>query len=75
MNPTKIKFNATEDVREFVNAASKCDFDIDLTYGRITVDAKSPMGIMGMDLTQEVTVVCHGEDKEFEQALKKWAVD
>ena len=25
----KIRLNATEDVKEFVQAASKCDFDID----------------------------------------------
>ena len=28
----QIKLNATEEVKEFVNAASKCDFDIDIFY-------------------------------------------
>lgn len=30
----KIRLNATEDVKEFVKAASKCDFDVDISYNR-----------------------------------------
>ena len=30
MSQSKIKLNATEEVQEFVNAASRCDFDIDV---------------------------------------------
>ena len=70
----KIRFSQPEDVREFVDAASKCNFDIDISYGRITVDAKSIMGILGMDLAHALTVKCHGEDQEFRNTLKKWAV-
>ena len=29
MNKMKIRLNATADVREFVRAAEKCDFDVD----------------------------------------------
>ncbi len=70
----KIKLNAPEDVKEFVKAASKCDFDIDISYNRVLVDAKSILGIFSMDLTRILTVHCHGEDKEFDQTLKKFAV-
>ena len=35
MKEHQIMLNATEDVKEFVNAASKCDFDIDISYNRI----------------------------------------
>ena len=31
----KIKLTAKEDVKEFVNEASKCDFDIDIFYNKI----------------------------------------
>ena len=41
MKEHQIMLNATEDVKEFVNAASKCDFDIDISYNRIIIDAKS----------------------------------
>ena len=65
MTQSKIKLNAAEDVQEFVNAASKCDFDIDIYYNRFLIDAKSILGILSMDLTKVLTVDCHGENKEF----------
>ncbi|MDO4272450.1 MAG: HPr family phosphocarrier protein [Eubacteriales bacterium] len=69
----KIKLNAAEDVKEFVTAASKCDFDIDICYNRIMVDAKSILGILSMDLSRILTVNCHGESREFDRTLKKFA--
>ena len=37
----KIRLNATEDVKEFVQAASKCDFDVDISYNRVINVAKA----------------------------------
>lgn len=70
----KIKLSAPEDVKEFVKAANKCDFDIDISYNRVLVDAKSILGIFSMDLTHILTVHCHGESQEFNQAIQKFAV-
>ena len=70
----QIRLNATEDVKEFVNEATKCDFDIDIYYNRFLIDAKSILGILSMDLTKVLTVDCHGESKEFERTLQKFAV-
>ena len=39
-----------ETVQDFVSEASKCDFDVDLGYNRIVVDAKSIMGVFSLDL-------------------------
>ena len=74
MTQSKIKLNATEEVQEFVNAATKCDFDIDIYYNRFLIDAKSILGILSMDLTKVLTVECHGESKDFDRTLKKFAV-
>lgn len=74
MFQSKIKLNAAEDVQEFVKAASKCDFDIDIYYNRIMIDAKSILGILSMDLTKVLTVDCHGESSEFNRTLRKFAV-
>ena len=63
-----------DDVKAFVNAATKCDFDIDIYYNRFLIDAKSILGILSMDLTKVLTVECHGESKEFDRTLKKFAV-
>ncbi|MDD3220728.1 MAG: HPr family phosphocarrier protein [Lachnospiraceae bacterium] len=74
MAAQKIKLSATEEVQEFVQVASKCDFDIDIFYNRIIIDAKSILGILSMDLTKELTVQYGGQNPEFEHALKKFAI-
>ena len=70
----KIRLNETADVKEFVQAASKCDFDVDISYNRVIIDAKSILGVLSMDLTRVLTVQCHGESKEFNRILQKFAV-
>lgn len=74
MSQSKIKLNATEEVQEFVNAATRCDFDVDVYYNRFLIDAKSILGVLSLDLTKILTVDCHGESKEFNRTLKKFAV-
>ena len=74
MQETKIKLNATEDVKEFVQEAGKCDFDVDIYYNRILIDAKSILGVLSMDLNQILTVKCHGENGEFNRVLAKFAI-
>lgn len=70
----QIKLNAPEDVKEFVNAAAKCNFDIDIFYNRIIVDAKSFLGVLSMDLSKALTVSCMGYDPMFEKTLMKYAI-
>lgn len=74
ISQSKIKLNATEDVQEFVKAASRCDFDVDVYYNRILIDAKSILGVLSLDLTKVLTVDCHGENQEFNRTLQKFAV-
>ena len=74
MMECQIKLTETEDVREFVAAATKCDFDIDIFYNRVTIDAKSILGILSMDLTRVLTVKCYGEDEDFLNSIRKFAV-
>ena len=69
----QIRLNATEDVKEFVNEATKCEFDIDISYNRIIIDAKSLLGILSMDLTRELTVRCDGESQRFNKVMEKFA--
>ena len=70
----QIRLNAAEDVKEFVNAANKCYFDIDIFYNRIIIDAKSILGILSMDLTRELTVKYYGENPGFNAVIAKFAV-
>ena len=59
MREKKIRLAAAEDVREFVRAAEGCDFDVDISYNRFIVDAKSILG---------------GQNREFENLLQKFAI-
>ena len=73
MKETRIRLNM-DDVHDFVKAATKCDFDIDVRYNRFLVDAKSILGVLSMDLTRELTVRCYGESKRFNEVMAKFAV-
>jgi phosphotransferase system HPr-like phosphotransfer protein len=56
-------------VQDFVNEATKCDFDVDIYYNRYVVDAKSILGVFGLDLTKTLTVEYNGSNQQFEQYL------
>jgi len=70
----KIRLNAVNDVREFVRAAEKCEYDVDVFYNRMVIDAKSILGVMSMDLTKPLTVKYSQEDRSLESVLNKFAV-
>ena len=74
MKQKKIRLTTINDAMEFVKRASRCDFDIDVNYNRVLVDAKSILGVMGMDLNHILTVKCYGESPEFENFLQRYAV-
>ncbi len=63
-----------EEVKDFVTKASECDFDIDVSYNHLTVDAKSILGVFSMDLRQILTVTCNGFSAEFDRYLDRYAV-
>ncbi len=62
-------------VNDFVKAATKCDFDVDIYYNRYVVDAKSILGVFGLDLTKELTVEYRGYNQGFEQFLNGHACE
>ena len=62
MKERKIKLPEVSDAKRFVSAASRCDFDIDVFYNSIIIDAKSLLGVLSMDLTRELTVKYGGEN-------------
>ena len=62
------------DVPAFVKAATACDFEVEVFYGRYIVDAKSLLGVFSLDLRQVLTVRLHGSDRDFEAMLRGFAV-
>jgi phosphotransferase system HPr-like phosphotransfer protein len=59
---------------EFVQAADRCNFDIDIFYNRVIIDAKSILGVLSLDLSQNLTVRYAGVDENFENVLNKFQV-
>ncbi len=51
--------------QSFVTEASRCDFDVDVFYNRFTIDAKSILGVLSLDLARVLTVQMNGENEEF----------
>lgn len=74
-NKFKVVFNNINEIKEFVNAVSKCSQEMDLKRGRFTVDAKSIMGIMNLGIQNEINLIVYGELSELEkEAIQPYAV-
>lgn len=69
MKQKRIMLPTLEDAREFVAEATKCDFDIDVFYNRVIIDAKSILGVLSLDLKRVLTVEFNGDNEEFEAYL------
>lgn len=64
----KVKISTINDVKKFVNAVAKFDFDVDLISGRYAIDAKSIMGIFSIDLSKELIMKAHTDDADLVKA-------
>ena len=63
-----------DNVQHFVDVASKCDFDIDISYNRYVVDAKSFLGVYGLNFNHPLKVSYEGYNEELEEILKQLTV-
>lgn len=61
MEILKIKLGTVEDIKTLVDAATKCQYDIELSSGSYSIDAKSIMGIFGLDLSKPVELTLHSD--------------
>lgn len=73
MKEKVIRLASVDEVKKFVSAALQCDFDVDVCYNRIIIDAKSILGVFSLDLRNNLTVRMHGDSSEFEALLDKLA--
>ena len=74
MKQKRILLPTIDDAKMFVAAATQCDFDIDVYYNRVVIDAKSILGIMGIGVRNNFEVYFDGKDKQFQKVLDKFAV-
>lgn len=70
MKQRRVMLSTLEDAKAFVAAATKCNFDIDVFYNRVIIDAKSILGVLSLDLTRVLTVEFNGSNEEFEEFLE-----
>jgi len=76
MKTFNLLLSSINDVKDFVNIVSRCDFDVDLTSGRYVVDAKSIMGIFSLDLSKPIKVEVHSDNcDKFLADVEKFIVD
>ena len=75
-NEINVRINSIEKVKSFVRDAESFSCDIDVVYGRYTLDAKSIMGIFSIDLTKELKIVIRSEAKDeilrFNELMSKY---
>ena len=71
MKQKKVKFASADEAKEFVSIASGCDFDVNVFYNRMIIDAKSLLGVLSLDLTKILTVEFDGENTLFEEFLER----
>ena len=56
-------------VQDFVNEATKCDFDVDTYYNRYVVDAKSILGLMSLAIPSGENVVIEATGDQADAAI------
>lgn len=61
MTQRKIRISTIAEAKDFVARASECDFDINIFYNRVIIDAKSILEVL--------TVEFSGENPGFEEFL------
>ncbi len=76
MKTFNLMLNSIDDVKDFVNIVSKCDFDVDLSSGRYVVDAKSIMGIFSLNLSKPIGVEVYSDDcDQFIADVERFMID
>ena len=79
MREVKICLGTIERVKDFVNAVTRLDCDVDIVSGRYVIDAKSIMGIFSVDLSRELVLRISSDDveecKEIREKLKAFIVE
>lgn len=71
MKEYSIRIPDVETAKQFCRLAGECDFDIDLVYNRVVIDAKSILGVLSMDLRKVLKVRMNGDNTNFEALLAK----
>lgn len=75
MRTVKISLPTAERVQAFVEALTPLDGDFELLSGQYILDARSLMGIFGLDLTRPVELRIYNDTPRTMQALKQFTTE
>jgi phosphotransferase system HPr-like phosphotransfer protein len=67
-----ISINGLSDVYEFVRESSKVDGDVLLKRGQYVVDAKSFLGVLSIDVSQNAVITYPDDAIEFDEYIAKF---
>ena len=70
MRTVYVSFSSVMDVKKFIEGISPFDGNFDLIDGMYVVDAKSLMGILGMDLTKPIQLRIQKDNDKVMQAIE-----
>ena len=70
----KINLSSIQDAKKFVALANECDFDINVRFNHFIIDAKSILGVMGLDFNSTLTVKYAGYNHDFENCVNRLAI-
>ena len=73
----KVKLETSTDPKEFVWVTSKCKGEVECIGNTRTVDGKSILGILSLNLPEPITVVFHDVygNEDFLKEVKRWVVE
>lgn len=75
MTDVKIRLRTISDVNRFVATVSRVPYECDIVCGRYVVDAKSIMGILSLDTSNDLDLHIYADDcGELLEQLKEYAV-
>ena len=75
MQTVYVSFPTVMDVKRFVESISSLEGDFDLIDGKYVVDAKSLMGIFGMDITKPIQLRIQKDNSKAMQAIQSYIVN
>lgn len=65
----EVQFLEMEELLKFSRICSKVDFDVDLSYGKGRIDAKSVLGLLSIELGEKIKLIAHGEEEYIDQCF------
>lgn len=74
MIETKILIDTVEKVKQFSSVVALCGVECEIIKGYNIIDARSVMGLFGIDLSEPVQLNLHSDNPELLARLNDWIV-